>query len=157
MEPNEETRQPLHSRKGFVISTNDGHAITTLWTKGSGARFPTPRVHQIKGPCPQRYSRPRLRVPPTETHRARRRAEQGWARFISQNHCTPVHTLRRALFCNHPDILQKHQQYCRRLSNSWLPFDPSIRDLGPVPLSIVCIPYYEPFTVLITRAAINWT
>ena len=34
--------------------------------------------------------------------------------------------------------------------SSWHPFDPFIRDLGPVPLSTVCTPYYEPFLVLIT-------
>ena len=47
----------------------------------------------------------------------RRRAEQGLERPISQNHCTIAHTLRRAAFCNQPDILQRHQQYCRRLSS----------------------------------------
>ena len=47
----------------------------------------------------------------------RRRAEQGWERPISQNHCTTAHTLCRAAFCNQPDILQRHQQYCRCLSS----------------------------------------
>ena len=37
--------------------------------------------------------------------------------------------------------------------SSWRPFDHSIRDLGPFPLSTVCTLYYEPFSVLITRAA----
>jgi len=36
-------------------------------------------------------------------------------------------------------------------------FNHSIRDLGLVPLSTVCTPYYEPFSVLITQAAANWT
>ena len=48
---------------------------------------------------------------------ARRRAEQGWARFVSQKHYTAAHILRRAVFCRHPDILQGRQQYCRRLSS----------------------------------------
>ena len=47
----------------------------------------------------------------------RRRAEQGWGRLKSQNHCTAAHTLRRVAFCNQPDILQGHRQYCRRLSS----------------------------------------
>ena len=40
---------------------------------------------------------------------------------------------------------------------SWPPFDPSIRDLGPVPLLTVYTPYYKPLLVLITRAATDWT
>ena len=36
-------------------------------------------------------------------------------------------------------------------------FDLSIRDLGPVPLSTIYTAYYEPFSVLITRAAADWT
>ena len=40
----------------------------------------------------------------------------------------------------------------------WHPFDPSIRDLGPVPLSTVCTPYYETYLVLIIQAAAaDWT
>ena len=39
----------------------------------------------------------------------RRRAEQGWARLISQNHCIKVHTLRGAVLCSHPDIPQWHR------------------------------------------------
>ena len=47
----------------------------------------------------------------------RRRVEQGWGRLISQNNCTTAHTLHRVAFCNQPDILQRHRQYCRRLSS----------------------------------------
>ena len=39
-------------------------------------------------------------------------------------------------------------------SNQALGID-SIRDLGSVPLSTVCTPYYEPLLVLITRATID--
>jgi len=131
MEPDEDIRQPLHSRKGFAISTKDGHAVTTLWSQGSDARFTAPRVHQI-GALTSASGRP-LRSEglahsatsdpdPASLRRGligtRRRAEQGWARLISQNHYTRVHTLRGAVLCSHPDILQWHRQYCRRLSFS---------------------------------------
>jgi len=48
------------------------------------------------------------------------------------------------------------QHTTKQQLSSWRPFDLSIRDLGLVPLSTVCTPYYEPFSVLITRAAANW-
>ena len=48
MEPDEDIRQPLRFRKGFAISTNDGYSVTTLWTRGSGARFLTPQAQSQK-------------------------------------------------------------------------------------------------------------
>ena len=42
-----------------------------------------------------------------------------------------------------------HTQYtAKQQPSTWRPFDLSIRDLGPVPLSTICTPYYEPFSVL---------
>ena len=41
---------------------------------------------------------------------------------------------------------QFHTQHtAKQQLSSWHPFDLSIRDLGPVSLSTVCTPYYEPF------------
>ena len=130
MEPDEDIRQPLRSRKGFAISTKDRYPVTTLWSQGSGTRFPPPRVHQI-GAHASTSGRP-LRSedlahsatpnpdPASLRQRfigTRRHAEQDWARLISQSHCTTVHTLRGAVLYNHPDILQRHRQYYRRLSS----------------------------------------
>ena len=49
------------------------------------------------------------------------------------------------------------QHAVKQQSSSWRPFDPFTRDLRPVPLSSVCTPYYELFSVLITQAAADWT
>jgi len=130
-EPNIDIRQPLRSRKGLTSSTNDGCAITMLWSQGSGARFTAPRVHQI-GALALASGRPlrskglahsaTLDPDPASLRRrligTRSRADQGWARLISQNYYTRVHTLHGAVLCSHPDILQWHRQYCRRLPSS---------------------------------------
>ena len=38
------------------------------------------------------------------------------------------------------------QHTTKQQLSSWRPFDLSIRDLGHVPLSTACTPYYEPFS-----------
>ena len=65
------------------------------------------------------------------------------------NPCSPLVFKRRA---RHPAkgtdrFHTQHitQHIAKQQPSSWHPFDPSIRDLGPVPLLTVCTPYYEPF------------
>ena len=49
------------------------------------------------------------------------------------------------------------QHTAKQQPSSWRPFDIFVRDLGHISLLTVYTPYYEPFLVLITRAAANWT
>ena len=67
------------------------------------------------GPPSQKALTTALRRTPTprpsdedsqEPEGVRSKAGQGWARLISQNHYTRVHTLRGAVLCSHPNILQ---------------------------------------------------
>ena len=51
----------------------------------------------------------------------------------------------------------QHKHTAERQPSSRHPFTLSTRDLGPIPLSPVCNPYYK-LSVLVTRAAAtNWT
>ena len=130
MKPDVGIRQPLRSRKGLAPFTNDGCAVAALWSQGSSARSTIPWAHQIRALVSASGRSLRSEglahnatsnSDPTSLQRGfirtRRRAKQGWARLISQNHYTRVHTLREAVLCSHPDILQWHRQYCRCLSS----------------------------------------
>ena len=71
-------------------------------------------------------------------------------------------TNRLSMDNSHTDELIEHSVPHTHTAKSplgpWHPFVPSIRDLGPIPLSTVCTPYYEPYLVLIIQAAAaDWT
>jgi len=58
---------------------------------------------------------------------------------------------------SNPELIRTHKHTAGKRPSSRHPFAPLIRDLGPVPLTTVCNPYYE-LSVLVTRAAaMNWT
>jgi len=58
---------------------------------------------------------------------------------------------------SNPEPTRTHKHIAGKRPSSRHPFAPLTRDLGHVPLSTVCNPYYE-LSVLVTRAAAsNWT
>ena len=77
-------------------------------------------------------------------------------------------TIKQANYRSRPDPIEpsrthrtsnrsQHKHTAEEQPSSRHPFIPSIRDLGPIPLSPVCNPYRK-LSVLVTRAAAtNWT
>ena len=80
-------------------------------------------------------------------HLQRTLSVSGFFLFLPSIIPAPSWSIKGRIGCPTKGMDRFHTQHiAKRQPSSWHPFDLSIRDLGHVPLSTVCTPYYKPFS-----------